>query len=38
MKNKNQNKLFTLTVEIEIGMNYIAIDMFTLFWNGNKLL
>lgn len=30
MKNENQNKLFTLTMEIKIVMNFIAINMFTL--------
>lgn len=38
MKNENQNKLFILLVGIEIGMNRIAIDMFTLSRNENRLL
>lgn len=35
MVNKNYKKLFTLTVETEIKMNCIAIEVFTLSWNQN---
>ena len=38
MGNENQNKLFTLTVEIEIGMNFIVSNLFTLSWNWNRFL
>ena len=38
MENENQNKLFPLAVEIEIRMNFIAINLFTLSWNRNRFL
>lgn len=31
MRKENHNKLITLSIGIKIRMNYIAIDVFTLF-------
>lgn len=35
IRNRNQIKLFILTVQIRIKMSWIAIDVFTLSWNQN---
>ena len=34
--NGNQNKLFTLVVEIRIGMGWNSIDVFILFGSKNQ--